>query len=118
MQVLHQTSAGWTPTTEVHAGEQIRVTASYGVSELAGNFFPACVQGTVQVARAGTTVLSAPVQCPAVQPSNGEPYVYVDMQVTAAFGPGSLDVTFDLSYDEGMYGVAHGSQSISFSVLP
>lgn len=118
MQVLHQTSAGWTPTTEVHVGEQIRVTAAYSVSELAGNFVPACVQGTVQVARAGTMLLNVPIQCPAVQTSNGGPYVYIDLQVTAAYGLGSLDIEFDLSYPEGRYGIAHGSQSTSFSVIP
>jgi hypothetical protein len=118
MQVLHQTVGEWTPTTEVHVGEQIRVTAAYSVSELAGNFFPACVQGAVRVARAGTMLLNVPVQCPAVQPLNGGLYVYIDLQVTAAYGLGSLDVEFDLSYPEGRYGIAHGSQSIRFSVIP
>jgi hypothetical protein len=118
IQVLHQMNDGWTPTSEVHVGEQVRVTASYGVGELAGTFFPSCVQGTVRIARAGTTLLSAPIRCPSVQPSDGVPYVYVDLPVPAAFGLGPLDVTFDLSYDAGKYGIAHGSRSTSFSVVP
>jgi hypothetical protein len=93
------------------------VTASNGVDELAGNFFPACVQGTIRAERAGTTLLRASVQHPAVQPSNGAPYVYAGLLITAAFGLGSLDVTFDLSCDEGKYGVGHGSRSAGFSVV-
>jgi hypothetical protein len=118
MQMLHQVNDGWTPTAAVHVGEQVRVTATYGVGELAGNFFPSCVQGTVRVAQAGTTLLSAPIRCPAIQPSDSVPYVYVNLPVTAGFRLGPLDVTFDLSYDEGKYGIAHGSRSTSFSVVP
>lgn len=73
VQVLQSAAAGWVPATQVRLGEAVRFVATYGVTEPAGDFFPPCVSGSLRILKDGATLVTAPVQCPPTQPSNGLP---------------------------------------------
>lgn len=115
---LQQTASGWVPVTEVHAETVIRLEAFYAVRELAGYWAPPCVSGTVQLQNGSDLLVTVPRQCPASQPANSLPYVYADVPLTGGVGIGSLTAQFDLSSDEGMYGVARGQATASLPVVP
>jgi hypothetical protein len=118
VQVFEQSGATWVAAKSVRLGDRIRLVASYEVEERAGIFFPSCVRGTLELIGDGKVPVTIPVQCPDPQPADFTPQVYADASVTPDLGPGSVTARFDLTYDEGQYGVARGRASTSFQVTP
>jgi hypothetical protein len=116
IQVLRDSGGVFTPVATVNVGDRLRLTAAFAVLEPAGWFIPPCIQGTIHLRRSGVELLTLPLQCPASPPPNSSPSVYADLTVSAAIGGGSVDAEFDLTYDMGKYGVAHGSGTASFTI--
>jgi len=119
VRLLVREGGDWVPATQVYANSDVRFVATYTVYEPSGGFAPNCVSaGTLRINTAdGSTVLNMPAQCPTPQPSNSLPYVYVDARLPDVSAGSPLRAEFDLSYDEGTYGMAHGSGAIVFAVL-
>ncbi len=117
--LLVREGGDWIPATQVYANSDVRFVATYTVYEPSGGFAPNCVSaGTLRITAAdGSTVLNMPAQCPSSQLSNSLPYVYVDARLPDVSVGSPLQAEFDLSYDEGAYGMAQGSGAVVFAVL-